>query len=141
MIGGLGPAPGRLQHDLEVLLELGLAHELGQPPGTEGDFFGGFERVGTRRHWPAGLLLSHPLTLMRRWAGPGRCRIASRVGVGSPGSGQFAQGQLDLVLEVALGREASEGVADLVGTVAETGEGGAHLGPGHPGPRSARGSP
>ena len=46
VIGRLRSPPGRLQHDLEVLLELGLADELGQPPGPEGDLLGGLHRVG-----------------------------------------------------------------------------------------------
>ena len=43
---------------------------------------------------------------------------------------QLAQGQADLVLHGAVGRQAAEGLADLVGAVAEPGQGGPHLGPG-----------
>ena len=55
---GWRPPPGRLQHDLEMLLELGLADELGQPPGPEGDLLGGFHRVGGGRHRPIRASLS-----------------------------------------------------------------------------------
>ena len=59
MIRGLAPPPGRLEHDLEMLLELGLADELAQPAGPQGDLFGGFHRIGRGRDRAIQALLSH----------------------------------------------------------------------------------
>ena len=52
MISGLGPPAGGLEHDVEVLLELRLAHELRQVTGPQGDLLGGLHRVGSRGNGP-----------------------------------------------------------------------------------------
>ena len=48
VVGGLAPPAGGLQQDREVLAELGLADELVEPPGPQGDLLGRLDRVGGR---------------------------------------------------------------------------------------------
>ena len=48
VVGGLAPAAGGAEEDLEVLLEARLADELVEPPRPEGDLFSLLDRVGRR---------------------------------------------------------------------------------------------
>ena len=48
VVDGLAAPPGRLEDDREVLLELGLADELGQRAGPQADLLGHLDRVGDR---------------------------------------------------------------------------------------------
>ena len=56
MIDGLAAPPRRLDHDLQVLLELGLADELGEAPRPEA---GLDDRFGVRRDGRVEELVTH----------------------------------------------------------------------------------
>ena len=109
VVGGLAPAPGGLEDDLEVLLELGLADELVEAAGPEADLVGGLVlgRPAAASSSSSRIGQPPPPARPRERRAP-----ASSTAASSPSSGRS--------------RRASR---DLVGAVAEAGERVAHLGP------------
>ncbi len=50
VVGRLPPLPGRVQQHAQVLLQLGLAHEVGQRPGAEAGLVGPVRRGAVVEH-------------------------------------------------------------------------------------------
>ena len=73
VVGGLAPAPGRLEDDREVLLQLGLADELVEPAGPQPDL------VGRPRTSSAGSSGSSSSSRIGAASAPGRGELAQRL--------------------------------------------------------------
>jgi hypothetical protein len=87
VVDGLRPPPGRLQDDLEVGLQLPLAHELRQGAGPEAHVGDDLGVVGGLRFGPQ-QLLAHGVAY--RLAAPRRCRASRSSAPASPSSGRSA---------------------------------------------------
>ena len=79
MVGGLAAPAGRLEEDREVLLQFGLADELGEPPGPQAGFGRQLllDRLGREQ------LLTH-----QRRPEPSRLSAAFKSSALSPSSGR-----------------------------------------------------
>ena len=124
VVDGLVPAPGRLEHDLEVLGELGLAVELVEVPGPQPGLVGELGRVGQGVHGPRRASSGADAGPARRPARGVWTATALRAGR-SPGPRQLPQRLAEQLLDRALVCATLEGAADLVGPVAELGQRGA----------------
>ena len=126
VVGGLAPAAGGLEDDGQVLLELGLAHEVVEGAGPQAGLgrLLAAQRVGVEQ--------------ARRAPGPASARQVDSSLIGRPpsGAGPRSPGRR----RVAVGQVAG-GLGDLLGAVAEGGQRVAHVGPDRAGDAVGRRSP